>query len=366
MRLALRLAKKAAGLTSPNPLVGAVIVKNRAVIGQAYHKRAGLAHAEVLALDKAGKAARGGSLYVTLEPCCHFGQTSPCVEKILACGIKKVIFALSDPNPLNNGKGRKFLRRQGVKVISGVLEEEARALNRVFIKHITKQMPFVTVKIAQSLDGKIAASSGDSRWITSPASRNFAHKLRSQADAVLVGINTVLKDDPLLSCRLNNRLYKKQPKKVIVDTRLKLSPNSKVFSPRSPAEVVIATTRFAPRAKVLYFKKKATVILAKDEEKRVNLRDLLSKLAGQGLAHILIEGGGEIIASALEKGLVDRMVVFISPKIIGGRQAPTAVEGKGIEKIKQALRLKDMKVKRIGSDLMIEGRVKGKLCSREL
>ncbi|MBL7085311.1 MAG: bifunctional diaminohydroxyphosphoribosylaminopyrimidine deaminase/5-amino-6-(5-phosphoribosylamino)uracil reductase RibD [Candidatus Omnitrophica bacterium] len=357
MRLALRLAKRGEGFTNPNPLVGAVVVKDGKVLAQGYHKAAGLAHAEVVALDKAGPAACGGTLYVTLEPCCHFGRSAPCVDRIVSSAIKEVVFAMYDPNPLNNGRGKQFLRRHGIKVLSGILEEEAKKINRIFVKYITTKTPFVTVKIAQSLDGKIATQSGDARWISSPASRRLAHKLRSCADAVLVGVNTVLKDNPLLSCRLNGCLHKKQPKKVIVDSRLRLRPDLKIFSPRSPAQVIIATTKLAPKSKILYFKDRgAQVIVARDEEKRVDLRDLLRKLAGQGISHILIEGGGEIIASALKKRLVDRLVVLVSSKIIGGRDAPTAVEGRGIDRIRQAAKLEDMKVKRVGPDLIIEGR----------
>jgi diaminohydroxyphosphoribosylaminopyrimidine deaminase/5-amino-6-(5-phosphoribosylamino)uracil reductase len=357
MRLALKLAQRARGQTNPNPLVGAVVVKRGKVLGQGYHLRAGQAHAEVIALDKAGSAARGGRLYVNLEPCCHFGQTPPCVDRIKDGGIKEVIFAMSDPNPLNNGKGARFLRRHGIKVVSGVLQAQARQINQVFIKYITRQLPFVTVKVAQSLDGKIATVSGDSRWISSSSSRKLVHRLRSRVDAILVGINTVLKDDPLLNCRLNGHLYKRQPQKVIVDSRLRLRPNLKIFSSRSPAPVIIATTRFAPREKVLYFRKQAKVIVAQDQEKKVDLEDLLRRLAKEGLSHILIEGGGKIIASALEKGLVDKMIVFISSKVIGGSNAPTAVEGKGINSIKQAARLAGMKFKRLGPDLVIEGRL---------
>jgi len=356
MHLALKLAKKSRGLTNPNPLVGAVVVKKGKVLGRGYHKKAGAAHAEVIALEKAADSARGATLYVTLEPCCHFGRTPACVDKILSCGIKEVVFAMGDPNPLNNGKGALALRRAGVKVLSGVLEEEAKEINQVFIKYITRRLPFVTVKVAQSLDGKIATSSGDSRWISSESSRRLVHKLRAEADAVLVGIDTVLKDNPLLSCRLNGHLYKKQPKKVVVDSRLRLRPSLKIFSQASPADVIIATTRFAPQAKVSLFQKKARVIIAKDKQRRVHLRDLFRKLAKQEIAHVLIEGGGEIIASALEAGLVDRMIVFVSSKIIGGRNAPTAVEGPGAKRITEAMDLKDMKVRTLGSDLIIAGR----------
>ena len=357
MRLALKLALKAKGRTNPNPLVGAVVVKNGKILGRGYHKQAGLAHAEVLALDKAGEAACGGSLYVTLEPCAHFGRTAPCVDKILASGIKEVIFAMRDPNPLNNAKGAKRLRRSGIKVFSGILEKEAKEINEVFIKYITRRLPFVTVKVAQSLDGKIATGAGDSRWISSKTSRKLVHKLRAEVDAILVGVNTVLKDDPLLSCRLNGSLRKKQPKKVIVDSNLKVPASLRIFSSHSPAQVIIATTRFAAQRKISYFKDKGVqVIVAKDKQKRVDLEDLLKKLARQQIAHLLIEGGGEIIASVLKKKLVDRMYVFISSKIIGGRDAPTAVEGEGIVKVKQATRLKDLKIKTVGSEILIQGR----------
>lgn len=355
MRQALRLAQRAKGRTSPNPLVGAVVVKKGRVLGEGYHKAAGLAHAEVVALNKAGRAARGASLYVTLEPCRHFGQTPPCVDKIVSSGIKEVIFAMSDPNPLNNGKGSQLLRRQGIKVISGILEEEAGKVNQVFIKYITKRLPFVTVKVAQSLDGKIATASGDSRWITSLSSRKLAHKLRAQADAVLVGVNTALTDDPLLNCRHCRPLGNKQPKKIIVDSTLRLRPDLRIFSTSPQAEVIVATTRLAPPNKLSCLSKKARIIITKDKDRKVDLKALFRQLAGEGVAHILIEGGGELIASALKMGLVDRMVVFVSSKIIGGRQAPTAVEGSGIEKIKQAGRLENIKVRRLGAELIIEG-----------
>jgi diaminohydroxyphosphoribosylaminopyrimidine deaminase/5-amino-6-(5-phosphoribosylamino)uracil reductase len=249
------------------------------------------------------------------------------------------------------------LHRHGIKVISGILEKEATEINQVFIKYITKKLPFVTVKIAQSLDGKIATARGDSRWISSASSRQFVHKLRSQVDAVLVGINTVLCDNPLLSCRWNGQLYKKQPIKIIVDSKLRLLSNLKIFSPHSPGEVIIATTKLAPQDKILYFRQKARIIITKDRKKRVDLCDLLKKLAQQGIAHILIEGGGEIIASALKMELIDRMVIFVAPKIIGGRQAPTAVEGEGINRIKEAARLEHMKCRKVGSELVIEGKL---------
>ena len=357
MRLALKLAQKAQGETNPNPLVGAVVVKNGKVIACGYHRKAGLAHAEVMALDRAGKAGRGGSLYVTLEPCCHYGRTAPCVDKILACGIKEVILAMRDPNPLNNGRGSQFLRRHGIKVLSGILEDEAKKINEVFIKYITQRLPFVTVKIAQSLDGKIATFSGDSRWISSKNARQYTHRLRSQVDAVLIGINTALKDDPLLTCRLNGHRYKKQPKKIIVDSKLRLSLKSKMFSHCSPGQIIVATTRFASPQKACRLQDAgAQIIVAKDNQGKVDLRDLGRKLAKQEIAHVLIEGGGEIVASALQSKLVDKIIVVIAPKIIGGRNAPTSVEGEGIKQLTQAIALEDVRFQRLGSEIMVEGR----------
>jgi diaminohydroxyphosphoribosylaminopyrimidine deaminase/5-amino-6-(5-phosphoribosylamino)uracil reductase len=357
MRRALRLAEKGKGLTNPNPLVGAVVVKKGKIVGQGYHRKAGLAHAEVLALDQAGRASKGACLYVNLEPCSHTGRTAPCVDKIKASGIKQVIFAMSDPNPLNNGKGSAVLRRHGIKVVSGVLEQEAREINQVFIKYISKKLPFVTVKVAQSLDGKIATKSGHSRWISSPATRKFAHQLREQVDAILVGINTVLLDNPLLSCRINARLCRKQPKKIILDSRLRTPERANIFSSRSPGPVLIATTRFAPRSKVLSWRKRGiSVIMAKERHGRVDLKHLFKQLAGQEIAHILIEGGGEVVASALKQRLVDKMYVAVSPKIIGGRSAPTSIGGKGINRINQATELIDIRLIRSGPDLLIEGR----------
>lgn len=326
MRLALKLAAKGKGETNPNPMVGAVVVKNNRLIAQGYHRKAGAAHAEVIALEKAGRAAQGATLYVTLEPCAHFGRTPPCVGKIIKSGIKEVVFAMSDPNPLNNGQGRRFLKRHGLKVVSGILEHQAQELNRVFVKYISTNMPYVTVKVAQSLDGKIATFGGDSRWITHLRTRRFTNSLRSQADAILVGINTVLKDNPFLTCRRGRTLCKKQPVKVIVDTRLRLVRKLNIFSVRSPARVIIATTSLAPTGKIAYFRKNCQVLILKKKNGKVDLKDLFRALAKQEIAHLLIEGGGEIIAAALKEKLVDEMIICIAPKIIGGRNAPTSVE----------------------------------------
>ena len=331
MRLAIELARKAEGNTSPNPIVGAVIVKNNEIIGKGYHKKAGLPHAEINALRDAGQKAKGAILYVTLEPCGHFGRTPPCTAAIIKSGIKQVVIAMRDPNPVNNGNGIRKLNRHGIKTKVGLLAKDAMAMNRPYIKFITKKIPFVTVKVAQSLDGKIATKRGDSKWISSEDSRRYVHKLRRIADAVMVGANTIRRDDPLLLSRSRG----KQPVRVIVSGRSGIPSGAKIFSGRHKAPVIVV--RPAGRS-----------------GRKVNLNKLLTALAKRGIINILVEGGGELIAGLVKENLVDRFLVFIAPKIIGGRDAKTAVEGSGIEKIKDALGLKNMSVKRFKEDILIE------------
>lgn len=332
MRLALELAKKAEGLTSPNPMVGAVIVKNGRVVGKGYHKRCGLPHAEVNALRSAGRKAEGADLYVNLEPCDHFGRTPPCTDAIIKSSIKKVIIGLKDPNPVNNGRGIKKLIKNGIKVTTGVLEEEAYELNRPYIKYITKKMPYVTVKVAESLDGKIATRTGESRWITRDDSRRYVHMIRAKSDAVMVGANTVLRDDPLL---LSKSAGRKQPVRIVVCGRRSIPKRSRIFS---------QSGRFP-------------VILARSKTGRVDLRQLLKDLARREIANILVEGGGELVADLVENKLVDRFLFFIAPKIIGGRLAKTPVEGIGIDRISKAVSLKNVKIRKFKEDILIEAEV---------
>ena len=331
MALAIALAKKAEGRTSPNPIVGAVIVKNNKIIGKGYHRKAGLPHAEIDALRDAGQRAKGATLYVTLEPCDHFGRTPPCTAAIIRSGIERVIIAMRDPNPVNNGSGIRKLKRHGIKTEVGLLAGDAMAMNRPYIKFITKRIPFVTVKVAQSLDGKIATGTGDSKWISGDDSRSYVHELRRGADAVMVGANTVRRDDPLLLSRSRG----KQPVRVVVSGRSGIPSGARIFSDshKSPVIVVRPAGRFG---------------------KKVDLNRLLTALAKRGIINILVEGGGELIAGLVEKNLVDRFLVFIAPKIIGGRDAKTAVEGNGIKRIKDALRLKSMSVRRFKEDILIE------------
>ncbi|MCX5716241.1 MAG: bifunctional diaminohydroxyphosphoribosylaminopyrimidine deaminase/5-amino-6-(5-phosphoribosylamino)uracil reductase RibD, partial [Candidatus Omnitrophica bacterium] len=322
MRLALVLAQKGRGGTSPNPMVGAVIVKNNKIVGLAYHKEAGGPHAEAAALKEAGKSAKGAALYINLEPCAHFGRTPPCTQAIIKSGIKKVIAAMKDPNPIIAGRGFVRLKKNGIKVAAGTLEDEAKILNEVFIKYITKKMPFVIVKAAQSLDGKIAAKTGDSKWITSEESRRYVHRLRSQVDAVMVGAGTVVKDDPLLTSRVSE----KQPVKVIVDSELKISHSAKIFSKESPAKVILATTAKATKNRIEKFRNiGAEVLVLKKKNSMVGLRQLMKELAKREITSILVEGGGELIGSLVDEKLVDKFSIFIAPKIIGGKEAITSV-----------------------------------------
>ncbi len=331
MHLALKLARRAEGLTNPNPAVGAVIVKDGKVVGKGYHKRCGLPHAEANALKDAGSRAKGATLYVTLEPCDHFGRTPPCTGAIARAGIKKVVMAMKDPNPINNGRGTRRLIRHSVKTATGVLHEEARELNRPYVKFITTGMPFVTVKVAQSIDGKIATRTGESKWITSGDARKFVHDLRAKVDAVMVGSNTVIRDDPLL---LTGSPKGRQPVRVIIDSRGRVPKEARVFSRTDESPVIIAT--------------------AGKRGARVDLKKLLKKLGEMGIIHVLVEGGGELVASLVEKRLADQFLFFVAPKIIGGKDAKTSVEGDGIRYLSESLMLKNLKVRKFKKDILIE------------
>jgi len=350
MRRAMELALKAKGKTSPNPMVGAIVVKNAKIIGEGFHQQAGLAHAEIVALDEAGKKAKGATLYVTLEPCAHFGRTPPCVDRIIKSGIKEVIVGMVDPNPINNGKGINVLRQNRIKVETGFLAEELRKINESFIKYISKRMPFVTVKVAQSLDGKIATRTGDSKWITSDKSRAYAHKIRTQFDAVMVGVNTVLKDNP----RLDAWFSRRHPVKIIVDSQLSIPQNANLFSGKS--QVIIVTLPVRPGQETENRKllaAKAKILEVREKDGQINLKDMMKKLAQLEITNILVEGGGMLIGSLFDDGLVDKILFFISPKIIGGKESTSSVMGKGVERVEKALRLKETKLRRFGEDVLV-------------
>lgn len=356
MKIALSLASKAMGRTSPNPVVGAVLVKKGRIVGRGYHHRLGAPHAEVEALRKAGPAARGATLYVSLEPCNHVGRTMPCCDAILKAGVTRVVAAVKDPNPITRGQGLSRLRRAGVKVTVGLLADEAKALNAPFFKAMRRGLPYVTAKLAQSLDGKIATTTGQSRWITSEASRKKVHQLRGLTDAVLVGINTVLVDDPLLSAR-EGKLRQHRPIKVIVDSRLRMPFNARCLSAKSPAPAFIATTVHFPQREKQLKRRGARVLHFSANRGRVPLKSLFRALLHLGIHSVLLEGGGELFAGALAERLVDRFVLFTAPIIIGGRKAPSACGGLGVQQLSQAIRLDKMTVSRIGPDLCIEGNI---------
>jgi len=331
MNRAWELALKGFGQTSPNPMVGAVLVKSGKIIAEGYHHYCGADHAEVDALKKAGVKARGTTLYVTLEPCGHSGRTPPCTQAILKAGIKKVIVGALDPNGLNNGKSLKFLRQQGIEVKQGLLADELTHLNEAFNRWITKDKPFVTAKIAQTLDGKIAALDGRSKWITSAFARDYAHRLRFGFDAIMVGINTVLKDNPQL-----RTLPAKRIKKIILDTHGKLSPRAKLLEGTRPQDVFVFTRKSAP----LY-------------NGKIDLKWVLKFLGEREVTSVLIEGGGAVVGEALARNLVDKMMIYIAPKIMGeGIQAARGLKPKTLGKM---VHLKEMTFDKIGEDILIQG-----------
>lgn len=354
MGLALKLALKARYATSPNPMVGALVVKNGKIIGRGYHQKAGLAHAEAIALDEAGKNAKGATMYVTLEPCAHFGRTPPCVDKIIKSGIKEVIVGMVDPNPLNNGRGIKILRQNKIIAEAGFLEDKLKKINEPFIKYITKRMPLVTVKIAESLDGKIATRSGDSKWITSDKSRVYAHRIRRHYDAIMVGINTVLRDDP----KLDTWFAKKHLVKIIVDSQLSTPQDAHIFSKNS--RVVIVTLPISKGQETEnrnMLAEKAKILEVKEKAGQINLRDMMKKLALMEITSILVEGGGTLNGSLFDEGLVDKVLFFVSPKIIGGKEAISSVMGQGVLRVDKAVKLKDVKLRSIGEDFLFEAYV---------
>ena len=351
MRLALEEARKGVGRTSPNPAVGAVLVRGGRIVARGYHKKAGTAHAEVVAIEAAGTKARGADLYTTLEPCDHYGRTPPCSKAILDAGIRRVICASADPNPLVNGKGVARLRRAGVEVLTGVLREEADRLNRPFFKQVRQGLPFVTLKAAITLDGKIATATGDSRWVTGEKARERVHRLRDQVDAVVVGANTVRLDDPQLTTRLPEGSGHNAVR-VVVDSHLRLSPNRKVFDTKD-ARTILATLEPADGRKARRFAAKGVEVWkVKARGGKVDLKDLLQRLVKAGLSHVLVEGGAELYASMLRQKLADELWVFIAPKLIGARGLSWTGD-LGVKEMAKALKLGQFTVEQVGDDLLV-------------
>lgn len=356
MRMALDLARKGWGYTSPNPMVGAVVVKDGAVIGKGFHERVGGPHAEINAIDDAGDAARGADLYVTLEPCNHTGRTPPCTEKILAAGIRRVFVAMDDPNPQVTGGGGDYLRSKGIPVATGILEQEAQRLNEIFVKFMKTRRPFVMLKCASTLDGRIATRTGDARWVTGEASRAYVHHLRHGVDGIMVGIGTVLADDPSLTTRLDGA-GGVDPTRIILDTRLSIPEDAKVLTIASAAGAIIAAGEEAPAEKERRLANSgATVLrLPRAADGGIDLGALMDRLGGMGVTSVLVEGGSRVMASALKSGVADKIMFFYAPKILGGDDGYPICRGGAPALMRDCIPVNKTAVHRFGEDVMIEG-----------
>lgn len=358
MRRAMELAERGVGFTNPNPMVGAVIVKGGKVIGEGWHERCGEWHAERNAFKNCTVSAEGATMYVTLEPCCHYGKTPPCTEAIIEHGIARVVIGMEDPNPLVAGKGIAFLREAGIEVVCGIEEEALREQNRVFLKYISTRLPWVALKAAMTLDGKIATRTGDSKWITGAEARAYVHELRHRFMAILVGIGTAVADDPLLNCRIEGRGVR-QPIRVVVDSNARLSLESQLVQTAEEYRTIVAYTRFAPEERVKALREAGVeMLLCEEKEGLVDVRNLLELLGQFGIDSILLEGGGNLNYTFLSEGLVDELYAFVAPKIVGGMSAKTPVEGTGVEKMADAINLELKNVLNIGDDVLLKLKVK--------
>ena len=355
MEMAYGLAEKARGRTSPNPLVGAVLVKDGAIVGTGFHEEAGKPHAEAIALRRAGRRARGATLYVTLEPCVHWGRTPPCADALLAAGIRRAVVSAVDPNPLVNGRGLRLLRRNGVDVRLGLLAERNLRLNEAYAKYITRRVPWVTLKAAVSADGRIAAAGGDARWITSAAARAYGHLLRGEHDALLVGIGTLLSDDPRLTVR-HPAWGRKPTTRIILDPQLRFPEAARILSTLRQGPVLVLARRDAdpPRAKALR-KKGVEVVPAPAGPNGLDLVAVLAALGRREIASVLVEGGSKVFSSFLKAKLADKAVLALAPKLIGGSRAPGLWEGEGAARVRDALNLRTTAVLRVGDDIIVEG-----------
>lgn len=355
MRLAMQLAGNAIGRTSPNPLVGAVIVKDNRVVGCGWHRKAGTPHAEVHALNQAGELAQGADVYVTLEPCAHYGKTPPCSKALVEAKVKNVYGGLLDVNPKVAGKGFKILEDAGIHVEYGFLQDELRKQNEVFFKWIEHKKPFIVLKAAMTLDGKIATATGQSKWITNETSRAYGYKLRDIYDGIMVGINTVIEDNPMLTARVDGG---KNLIRIVVDSSLKIDINANVVQDKS-AKTIVATTDKADKDKILKLQAQDVdvIVVDKDENDKVDIEKLLDILGQQNICSVLVEGGATLSGSFVAKKLVDKVYFFIAPKIVGGKEAKTPVAGTGILNLQEALALKDIQIEKLEEDILIIGRV---------
>ena len=355
MALALEEAAKGRGTVSPNPMVGAIVVADGRIIGRGHHRRAGEPHAEVFALAEAGERASGADVYVTLEPCSYHGRTPACTDALIEAKVRRVVCAMRDPNPRVSGAGIQALREAGIEVSEGIRREEAERLNEVYTCYITTGLPFVTIKVAMSLDGKIATSSGDSMWVSSEESRERVHALRAESDAIMVGIGTALRDDPRLTVRLANGRRSGRPVRVVVDTLARLHPECKLLQGGGPP-VIVATGPDAPSGRLAALRKAGAEMLTLPAGPGgVDLYALLRALGGREMTSVLCEGGGRIVSSLLARRLAGKIIFYYAPKIIGGQSAPTAVAGPGIQEMKDALRVTDTQIERSGPDFAVTG-----------
>ncbi len=348
MEMAIKLAKKGKGCVSPNPLVGCILVKRGKIIGKGYHKEFGGDHAEIIAIKNAGKKAANSTMYVNLEPCSHWGKTPPCTERIVEAGIREVIIASSDPNPMV--EGFKELKFRGIKAKIGILKDEARKLNEFYMKYMKSKKPFVILKVAMTLDGKVATNTGDSKYITGMDARKLVHELRSEVDAVMIGINTLLKDNP----KLNPRLIKgkaNDPFKIVVDSTLKIPPKCNLM--KNPSKLIIATTSKASKAKInSLYQKGVNVIVCKTKDGKVNLKNLMKELGKKEITSIMIEGGPTLNSSIIKEKIADKLLIFTAPKLVG--EGMGAIGDLGIKKINKAINLKRIRMKKIGKDILAE------------
>lgn len=353
MRKALELAQQGMGYTSPNPMVGCVVVKHGEIVAEGYHEKYGEYHAERNALLSCKEDLQGAELYVTLEPCCHHGKTPPCTEIIIERGIKKVYVGSMDSNPLVGGKGVRILEDAGIEVECGILKEECDKLNEVFFHYIEKKTPFVVMKYAMTLDGKIAAYTGDSKWVTSEAARNHVQVLRKKYSGILAGIGTVEADDPMLNCRIEEGV---NPVRIICDSKLSISLESNIVKTAKEIKTIIAYAAALPE-KQTELEAQGITLLHAEKNGKVDLKLLMQKLGEMGIDSVLMEGGGQIYAAALEAGIVNKVYAYIAPKLIGGDKSKTPVGGKGLEKMSEAWKLKDIEIEQIGEDILVTGYV---------
>ena len=350
--MACRLALKAAGRTSPNPMVGAVLVRGGKIIATGFHRIAGEDHAEIVALKRVGSKAKGATLYINLEPCSHYGRTPPCSQALIRAGVKEVVAGMMDPNPLVGGRGFRELKRAGIKVRVGLLEEECRTLNEAFIKYVTRRLPFVTLKLAASLDGKIAAVTGDARWISSETSRRMVHKLRNQVDAIVAGVGTVLADDPQLTCRVPNG---RNPWRVILDSRLRIPLAASLLRQTDPERSIIVTSDRSSRQRVRAIESLgAQVWRLRLRRGKIPWTAILRKLAAKDVLSVMIEGGATTAAWALREKAVDKIMLFYGPIILGG-DGRVMIDALGVKRVGQALRVQRTRVRKSGTDTLVSG-----------